>query len=145
MIYLSTTTPKKVIVQSNKDQAPDNTLEDLTTDYYTFKLINCASFKEYIFSPKNFSQSPYYDAFTISVGSTTSATGSSVMMNFEVGQYNYELYKMPTEYNLNIASASYIVSSGIVQIISPDTIFASPQPITFTQSDDATIRVFNEL
>jgi hypothetical protein len=52
---------------------------------------------------------------------------------------------MPTEYNLNIASASYVVSKGIFQVIGTGSIYTSPQPVSFTQSDADTLRVFNEL
>jgi len=116
MIYLSTTAPQKVILQSNKNFTTTSTSEDLLTKYYTFKITSCDTFKEYVFSPQNFSQSPYYDAFTVSVGNTVSMTGSAVMINAETGQYDFSVYKMPNEYNLNIASASYMTEQGILQI-----------------------------
>ena len=77
MIYLSTQAPAKVILQSNRQILPE-IANDIFINYYTFKIISCDSFKEYIFSPSNFSQSPYYDAFTVSVGTVSSPTGSFV-------------------------------------------------------------------
>lgn len=145
MIYLSTLEPKTITLQSNKNQTTTSDVADLITNFYTFKIVSCDSFDEVVFSPYNFSGSPYYDSFTVSVGATISLTGSSVMIDVEPGQYNYDVYKMPNEYNLNIASASYVVGSGILQIVSADSIYSSPQPVTFTQSDADTIRVFNEL
>jgi len=145
MLYLSTTTPKKVILQSNKQTLP-LIQGDILTNYYTFKIVSCDSFKEYIFSPYNFTDSPYYDAFTVSVGLTLSATGSSVMVNAEAGQYNFSVYKMPTEYNLNTASASYLTEEGILQITGPDFDWEGGNVgISYTQSDADTIKVFTEL
>lgn len=150
MIYLSTTAPQKVILQSNKNFTTTSTSQDLLTKYYTFKITSCDTFKEYVFSPQNFSQSPYYDAFTVSVGNTVSMTGSAVMINAETGQYNFSIYKMPNEYNLNIASASYMTEQGILQItatgINAFNWDAPNYPAdVFTQSDADTIKAFTEL
>lgn len=144
MIYLSTTEPTKVILQSNKQPLP-YLQGDIETNYYTFKIISCDSFDEYIFSPTNFGQSPYYDSFTVSIGTQSSATGS-VVIDAEAGQYNFYVYKMPDEYNLNIASASYLTEAGILQIIGSFS-FSNPivVPNAFTQSDADTIKVFTEL
>lgn len=145
MIYLSTTEPKKVVLQSNKNFTTTSTPEDLLTNYYTFRITSSDSFNQYVFSPKNISQSPYYDAFTISVGTYSSMTGS-VVLDVDSGQYNFEVYKMPTEYNLNIASASYMTEAGILQIVGSFS-FSNPivVPNAFTASDSSTIRVFTEL
>jgi hypothetical protein len=143
MIYLSATQSEKVIIQNNRSVLSGVSVGD-ESSYYTFKIESCDSFKEYVFSPVNGSLSAYYDSFTLSVGSPSVATGS-VVLNIEAGQYNYEVYKMPTEYNLNIASASYVVSKGIFQVIGTGSIYTSPQPVSFTQSDADTLRVFNEL
>lgn len=146
MIYLSTIAPTKVILQSNKDQTPGNSVQDLVTNYYTFKIVSCDSFKEYVFSPFNFSKSPYYDAFTVSVGTQSSPTGS-VIINADAGQYNFSVYKMPNEYNLNIGSASYITEEGILQIMDPNNFNweGTNEPTAFTQSDADTIKIFTEL
>jgi hypothetical protein len=143
MIYLSATQSEKVIIQNNRSVLSGVSVGD-ESSYYTFKIESCDSFKEYVFSPSNGSESAYYDSFTLSVGSPSVATGS-VVLNIEAGQYNYEVYKMPTEYNLNIASASYVVSKGIFQVIGTSSVYTSPVPISFTQSDADTIKVFTEL
>lgn len=147
MIYLSTTAPKKVVLQSNKDMTPNNSAQDLATNYYTFKIKSTDSFDEYVFSPENFSNSPYYDAFTISVGTTSVSMTGSVVIDAASGQYNFEIYKMPTIYNLNIASASYMTEAGILQIVGEGFSFSDPivVPDAFTASDADTIRVFTEL
>ena len=149
MIYLSTTAPTKVILQANKQVLPV-IQGDIFTNYYTFKITSCDTFKEYVFSPQNFSQSPYYDAFTVSVGNTVSMTGSSVMINADTGQYNFSVYKMPNQYNLNTASASYMTEQGILQITSTGVdAFNWDAPNypadVFTQSDADTIKAFTEL
>lgn len=147
MIYLSTTAPTKVTLLSNKDRTAGSSAADLALNYYTFKITSCDTFEEYVFSPDNWSQSPYYDAFTISVGLTISMTGS-VMVDADAGQYNFTVYKMPTEYNLNIASASYITEQGILQITDENGFnwFApNTPPLQFTQSDSDTIKAFTEL
>lgn len=146
MIYLSTATPTKVILQSNKRPLPF-LQGDIESNYYTFKIVSCDSFKEYVFSPNNFSQLPYYDAFTVSIGNTVSATGSAVMINADAGQYNFSVYKMPDQYNLNIGSASYLTEEGILQITDPNGFNwdGNNTPVSFTQSDSDTIKVFKEL
>lgn len=143
MIYLQTSQPKKIIVQNNRSVVSGTSVGD-ETSYYTFKIESCDSLSEYIFSPINGSDSAYYDSFTLSVGSVSSPTGS-VVLNINGGQYNYTMYKMPTEYNLNIASASYIVSQGIFQVIGTGSVYTNPLPISYTQSDADIIRVFTEL
>ena len=147
MIYLSTTEPKKVVLQSNKNSTSNSTEADLLTNYYTFKMTSTDSFEEYVFSPKNNSSSPYYDAFTISVGTTSISMTNSVKIDAASGQYNFEVYKMPTEFNLNIASASYLTESGIIQVVGEDFVYGSliVVPDAFTASDADTIKVFTEL
>jgi hypothetical protein len=133
---------------TNKDVTPNSSYADLSTNYYTFQIVSCDTFDEYIFSPDNFSSGPYYDSFTVSVGTTVSMTGSAVMINADSGQYNFTVYKMPTEYNLNIASASYVTERGILQITDVNGFnwFApNTPPIVFTQSDSDTIKAFTEL
>lgn len=115
----------------------------INSPYYTWKLINRDSFDEYIISPDNNSITDYYDSFTISVGSTPSATGSSVMIDAEEGQYDYYVYEMSAQYDLNLSNAITMVESGILQI---EGTYSSLSTITsFTESNDDTIRVFNEL
>lgn len=145
MIYLSTTEPSKVVLQSNRSVI-NPTNQDLTTSYYTFRITSTDSFNQYVFSPENFSNSPYYDAFTISVGTTSVSMTGSVIIPAASGQYNFEVYKMPTIYNLNIGSASYMTEAGILQIVG-DFSFSNPivVPDAFTGSDADTIRVFTEL
>jgi hypothetical protein len=147
MIYLSTTTPTKVTLLSNKDRTAGSSAVDLALNYYTFEIISCDTFDKYVFSPDNWSDSPYYDSFTVSVGTSSISMTGSVMINADAGQYNFTVYKMPTKYNLTIASASYITENGILQITDVNGFnwFAPSQPTAFTQSDSNTITAFTEL
>lgn len=147
MIYLSTTTPTKVTLLSNKDRTAGSSAVDLALNYYTFRIVSSDTFDEYIFSPDNWSDSPYYDSFTVSVGTSSISMTGSVMIDADAGQYNFTVYKMPTEYNLNTASASYITENGILQITDVNGFnwFAPSEPTAFTQSDSDTIKAFTEL
>ena len=116
MIYLSTTTPTKVTLLSNKDRTAGSSAVDLALNYYTFEIISCDTFDKYVFSPDNWSDSPYYDSFTVSVGTSSISMTGSVMINADAGQYNFTVYKMPTKYNLTIASVdnddiSHVIST----------------------------------
>lgn len=118
-----------------KEKSPDF----LTTNY-TWRLYNKDSHQEYIFSVEDHSTSDYYDAFTMSVGTPSNATGSSVRLDAPAGTYDYFVYQTANAYDLNIANALAQVENGIL------TINATSSPvISFTQSDDDTIKVFNEL
>jgi hypothetical protein len=103
-------------------------------------LYNKDSHQEYIFSVEDHTNSPYYDAFTISVGTPSNATGSSVTINAPAGTYNYFVYQMTNPYDLNINNALVEVEVGILTING-----TSSAIISFTQSDDDVIRVFNGL
>jgi hypothetical protein len=99
-----------------------------------------------VFSPDDFSDSPYYDAFTISVGPTVSLT-SSVVINARPGQYDFQVYQMPNQHNLDLGQANFLAESGILQVVGPDFSYVHPQldPVSFTASDSDTIKAFNEL
>jgi hypothetical protein len=132
MIYLSTLQPKEVYL-TLREKA---TITGTATPYYTWQIQNRDSLEWTIFSPDNFSTSPYYDAFTISVGTPSSLTGSSVQLYVEQGQYDYIITQTDIQYNLSITGS--VVEVGILQIVGTST------PITqFTQSDTNTTKIFN--
>jgi hypothetical protein len=111
---------------------------NLINPYYTWRLINKNSFDEWIISPDNNSTSNYYDAFTISIGVNFNPT-SSVIIDAVQGQYDYFIYEMNTEYDLDLLNSLGLMESGILEIIG-----TAPSIISFTGSND-TIKVFNEL
>lgn len=107
--------------------------------YYTWKISNRGSFEEYIFAPDNNSTSPYYDSFTLSIGTQTSLT-SSVVLNCEMGEYHYSIYEMDSQYNFDLNMSLGVVETGLLIIEG-----TSSNIISFTESDDDTIKIFNEL
>ncbi len=113
---------------------------NLLTNNYTWKLYNKDSHQEYIFSVEDHTTSDYYDAFTISVGTPSAATGSTVRINAPAGTYDYSIYQTTNPYDLNINNSLGLVEVGILTI--NGTYSAQ---ISFTQSDYDTIKVFNEL
>ena len=132
MIYLSTIQPKEVYL-TLREKA---TITGTATPYYTWQIQNRDSLEWTIFSPENFSSSPYYDAFTISIGTPSSLTGSTVQLYIEQGQYDYVITQTGVEYNLSITGS--VVETGILQITGTST------PISqFTQSDTNTNKIFN--
>ena len=149
MIYISTLKPSKVILtlaEHTPFKDPYIHPSYAPTEYYTWKITNRDTFEETIFSPDDFSDSPYYDAFTISVGLTVSLT-SSVCLNIHPAQYDFAVYQMPTNHNLDLSQANFMAESGILQVVGPDFSYVHPQldPIAFTASDSDTIKAFTEL
>jgi hypothetical protein len=132
MIYLSTTQSKEVYL-TLREKA---TITGTATPYYTWQIQNRDSLEWSIFSPYNFSTSPYYDAFTISIGTPSSLTGSSVQLYIEQGQYDYKITQTGTEYDLSITGS--VVEVGILQITGTSTTISQ-----FTQSDTNTTKIFN--
>lgn len=82
---------------------------------YTFKIIHKESLYEYTFCAENFSNSVYWDAFTISIG-TGSATAGYVDCNY--GEYTYEVYETTNKYDLGLTSSLGLIETGIF-IINP--------------------------
>lgn len=132
MIYLSTAQPKDVYL-TLREKA---TITGTATPYYTWQIQSRDSLEFTTFAPENFSQSPYYDAFTISIGTPSSLTGSNVQLNIPQGQYDYTIRQTGTEYNLSLTGS--IVETGILQIIGTSTTINQ-----FTQSDTNTTKIFN--
>lgn len=149
MIYISTTQSSRVVLtlaEHTPFRDPYIHPDYAPTEFYTWKITNRDTFEEVIFSPDDFSDSPYYDAFTISVGPTVSLT-SSVVLDIRPGQYDFAVYQMPTNHNLDLTQANFLAESGILQVVGPDFSYVHPQldPISFTGSDADTIKAFNEL
>jgi hypothetical protein len=108
-------------------------------NYYTWKISNRNTYDEYIFSPDNNSLSPYYDSFTLSIGTQTSLT-SSVILDCPIGEYHYSIYEMSSQYNLDINMSLGVIEVGLLIIEG-----TSSEIISFTESNDDTVKVFNEL
>lgn len=133
MIYLSVTQSSEVIATLREKAS------NLVNPYYTWKIVNKNSFDEYIFSADNNTLSNYYDSFTVSIGTTIALT-SSVTIDAVAGQYDYFVYEMNTNYDLDLNNSLGLVEMGILMISGTDSSI-----ISFTESNYDTIRVFNEL
>ena len=131
MIYLSTTQSQSVVL-TLKEKA-----NNLINPYYTFVFSNRDTLTQTIVSPDNFSLSPYYDAFTFSIGTAVSLT-SSVTMNLTAGEYHYSVYEMATAYDLNIQNSVGLVETGLLMITGTSTPF-----ISFTASEGFTFTAFD--
>ena len=105
--------------------------------YYTWVLSNRDSLVNTIISPDNFSTSPYYDSFTLSIGTAVSLT-SSVVMNIPAGEYHYSVYEMTTQYDLNINNSVGLLETGLLMITGTSTPFVS-----FTASEGFTFTTFD--
>jgi hypothetical protein len=134
MIVLSPTSSNKVIVTLKE-------FSFLTQSYYTFELVNQNSYDGFIFSPDNNSLSPYYDSFTVSIGTAVSLTGS-VVLNLESGEYHYSVHEMATQYDLDLNNSVGVVEVGLLMVAST---YSLNDIKSFTESNYDTIRVFNEL
>jgi hypothetical protein len=115
------------------------TLSEKTSNvnpYYTWVLSNRDSLNQTIISPDNFSASPYYDSFTLSIGTAVSLT-ASVVMNIPAGEYHYSVYEMNTQYDLNINNSIGVVETGLLMITGTSTPFVS-----FTASEGFTFLTY---
>lgn len=132
MIYISTTQSSKVVV----------TLDDLVTltqsAYFTWKILSKNSLEETIFEADDFSISPYYNSFTLSVGTLSSLTGSNVTLDIEQGEYEYTIYQTANQYSLS--TDGLVLERGLMICLGTGS-FDS----TFTESNDDTVRVFTDL
>jgi hypothetical protein len=109
-----------IYLLSGEDNNAIVTLYEATTNlvnpHYTWKLENKTTKVETIFTSEDNSDAPWsYNSFTISVATYSGLTAG--IINCPVGEYEYIIYEMPDNYNLNIASASGIVEYGILKIV----------------------------
>lgn len=106
--------------------------------YYTFELINQQSKEQIIFTADNESQVPLiYDQFTL-VSTTASPGLTQGIINVEKGVYTYNIYETQYQYNLDLASASFLRSGELVVSGTNDFTYS-----IFTQSDDNTTSFFD--
>lgn len=117
-------------LQNNSSGAVYVTLQEnvvnVATASFTWRLINKESLQNYVFWADDFSTSPYYDSFTISIGPGSATAG---YVNCGYGQFTYEVYEMPNPYDLNLNNAIGMVETGILIVNPTYSVNAS-----FTQS-----------
>ena len=132
MIYISTTQSSKVVVTLND-------LVSLTQSaYFTWKILSKNSLEETIFEADDFSISPYYNSFTLSVGTLSSLTGSNVTLDIEQGEYEYTIYQTSNQYSLS--TDGLVLERGLMICLGTGSVDS-----TFTESNDDTVRVFTDL
>ena len=106
--------------------------------YYTFEFINQQSKDIIIFTTDNISPIPLiYDEFIIT-SSTNSVGLTQGVINNLPGIYTYNIYETQFQYNLDLASASFLRTGECIIDGSNDFTYSS-----FTQSDNNTTSVFN--
>ena len=131
MIYLNPNTQNGVVA----------TLRELSNNqvnpFYTWYIENKNTLGGIYFYADNNSQSPYYDSFTISTGGVGLTAG---LINPDAGQWRYEVWEVGAPYLLSTASSTNMVETGIMIVRGTYSEFSS-----FTQSDNATIKVFTNL
>ena len=106
--------------------------------YYTFQVINQQSKEVVIFTSDNISPIPLiYDEFTL-ISTTQSVGLTQGTIDSLPGVYTYNIYETQYQYNLDLASASFLRSGELV--------ISGPNDFTynsFTQSDDDITSVFD--
>ena len=131
MLYLSTTQSKAIYLTPQK-------IINSTQSYYNFNIVSADGFYNYTFAPDNFSTSPYYMAFTISIGTPESLTGSNVKLDLNAGEYSYKVSKTDDPYSLTFSNL--VVDNGIMIVLGTSSL-----PTSYTQSDDDTIKIYTHL
>lgn len=110
----------------------------LLNPFYIFQIINEQSKVNTLFTSDNISpEKLIYDEFILT-SSTQSVGPTQGIINNLPGVYQYNIYETLYEYDLNIASASYLRSGELVISGPNDFSYKS-----FTQSDSNTTNVFN--
>lgn len=131
MIHLNYGASNSVILRLTK-------VATILDPYYTFEVINQQSKEVVIFTSDNISPIPLiYDEFNL-ISTTQSVGLTQGTINNLPGVYTYNIYETQYQYNLNIASASYLRSGELVISGPNDFSYKS-----FTQSDNNTTSVFD--
>jgi hypothetical protein len=131
MIHLSYGASNSVILRLTK-------VATILDPYYTFEVINQQSKEVVIFTSDNISPIPLiYDEFNL-VSTTQSVGLTQGTIDNLPGVYTYNIYETQYQYNLDLASASFLRSGELV--------ISGPNDFTynsFTQSDNNTTSVFD--
>lgn len=131
MIHLNYGASNSVILRLTK-------VATILNPYYTFEVINQQSKEVVIFTSDNISPIPLiYDEFNL-ISTTQSVGLTQGTIDNLPGVYTYNIYETQYQYNLNIASASFLRSGELVISGPNDFSYKS-----FTQSDNNTTSVFD--
>lgn len=131
MIHLNYGASNSVILRLTK-------VATILNPFYTFEFINQQSKEVVILTSDNISPIPLiYDEFNL-VSTTQSVGLTQGIIDNLPGVYTYNIYETQYQYNLNLASASYLRSGELVISGPNDFSYKS-----FTQSDNNTTAVFD--
>jgi len=107
--------------------------------YYTFQIIRKGSFDEVIFYQDDISYAPWYwNQFNISLGTVSGLTQGQIVASF--GEYTYNVYEMPTPYNLGYTQSIGLVETGILIITGTYT-----SDTEYSGNDDSTIIYYKNI
>lgn len=130
MLKLTTNQTQSVVLTLSESKT-------IVNPYWTFVISNRDTLVETTFAPDNFSTSPYYDSFTISIGASVSLT-ASVVLDINAGEYHYSVYEMNSPYDLNIQNSIGVAEVGLMIVSGTSTPF-----ISFTASEGFTFTAFD--
>lgn len=130
MIHLEYLGTSSVILRLTK-------VATILNPYFTFEIINEQTKDSIVFTTDDLSPFPLlWNEFQL-VSTTQSPGLTQGILNVDKMTYIYNVYETPFQYNLNLASASFLRSGELVVYGSNDFTYS-----TFTQSIN-TISVFN--
>lgn len=110
-----------------------------TQPYYTFQIIRKGSFDEVIFYQDDISFAPWYwNQFNITLGTFSGLTQGQIIAS--AGEYTYNVYEMPTPYNLSYTQSVGLVETGI--LIVTGTYTADTE---YSGNDDSTIIYYKNI
>lgn len=95
--------------------------ENLVNPFFTWKITDKGTNNSIVFTTNDYSSSPYYyNYFTVSVvslsGTATPRGSTAGVIYANTGTYDYVVYEMVNQYDLNLNNAIGTVETGILQI-----------------------------
>lgn len=113
MLYISSTMSTTVNVTLYEKTS------NLVDPHYTWRIVNSGTNQETVFTAFNYSGSPYYQSFTLSVSSTPGLTNGT--FNVQPGQYVYQIYETQTPDVLILVGDEPLIETGILNIVGPES------------------------
>jgi len=136
MIYLTSNTQSTVTVTLQENAISVN-------PYYAWNIVNIETNASIVFCADDYSPYPCnYNQFTFSVvsiasnGTATGSTNGTIYAN--AGVYNYAVFEMNTQYDLNLNNSVGIVEKGLL------TITGTYTPYTVNTANDNMVIVVNQ-
>lgn len=106
---------------------------ETASSFYTWQIIDKDTKLETIFYSNDISPNPLdYNKFIITITSSVGLTAG--MINIPYSEYEYKIWEMPDQMNLNIASASSLAEVGLIRYLK--------EPILYNRTEN-NLEVFN--